>query len=81
MCGEFNLQPKTESIAIIGSGMRDLIKEYGVTTTRNKYYADMEKYRDYIADYVFVSPNVRVADFKVLDNEVSDHFPLFLEFS
>ena len=81
LCGDFNLKPETESVAILGSGMRNLIKEYGIKTTRNRYYPDMEKYGDYIADYAFASPNVQIGDFKVPMNEISDHLPLILEFS
>jgi len=81
LCGDFNLKPETESVAMLGSEMRNLIKEYGIKTTRNRYYPDMEKYGDYIADYAFVSPAVRVGDFKVPMNEISDHLPLVLEFS
>lgn len=81
LCGDFNLQPRARSVAMLDAGMRDLIKEYNVKTTRNHYYADMKKYADYIADYIFVSPDVQVADFRVLTDEVSDHLPLFLEFS
>lgn len=80
LCGDFNLQPATRSIGMLDADMRDLIKEYKITTTRNRYYADMKKYADYIADYMFVSRDVRVADFKVLPDEVSDHSPLLLEF-
>lgn len=81
LCGDFNLQPSTESVGILDSGMRDLITEYHIAKTRSRYYEDMEKYHDYIADYMFVSSDVRVADFKVLPDEVSDHLPLVLEFS
>ena len=80
LCGDFNLQPNTESIKLLDSEMRDLIKEYGIKTTRSRYYADMQKYADYIADYVFVSSDVEVINFKVLPDEVSDHLPLLLEF-
>jgi exonuclease III len=80
LCGDFNLQPKTKSIGLLESDMRDLIAEYKVQTTRSRYYADMKKYADYIADYIFVSADVQVSDFKVLTDEVSDHLPLLLEF-
>lgn len=80
LCGDFNLKPDTKSIAILERHMRDLIKEYKISTTRSKYYKDMEKYKDYISDYIFVSPEVRVKNFKVLQDEISDHLPLMLEF-
>lgn len=75
-CGDFNLKPDTESIKKIeASGLRNLIREYGVTSTRTSYYTKPEKY----ADYVFVSPGVDVLDFEVLPDEVSDHSPLLIE--
>ncbi len=80
VCGDFNLHPETQSIKMLSVNMRNLIKEYKVTTTRNRFYSDMEKYADYIADYIFVSPNIEVNDFRVLPDEVSDHSPLLLEF-
>lgn len=80
LCGDFNLEPGTRSITMLNSDMRDLIKEYNVKTTRNRYYGDMEKYADHIADYMFVSPDVHVTDFRVLTDEVSDHSPLLLKF-
>jgi hypothetical protein len=81
MCGDFNLAPSTESIGMLGRDARDLIKEYKIKTTRSRYYEDMEKYADYIADYAFVSGDVHVRDFAVLPEEVSDHLPLSLEFN
>jgi hypothetical protein len=76
LCGDFNLRPQTESIAIVSKVMRNLIAEYGVTTTRNFEYAQMEEFKDYIADYAFVSPEVILKDFKVLPDIVSDHSAL-----
>jgi len=76
LCGDFNLLPDTESIAILEkAGLRNLIKEYGVTSTRTSFYTKPEKY----ADYIFVSKGVEVKDFRVLSEEVSDHSALFLE--
>ena len=76
LCGDFNLLPDTESIAILEkAGLRNLIKEYGVTSTRTSFYTKPEKY----ADYIFVSQGIDVKTFKVLPEEVSDHSALFLE--
>lgn len=77
--GDFNLRPETKSIAMLSGDMRNLITEYGITNTRNVEYADMEKYKDYIADYAFVSKEVQVKNFTVLPDVVSDHAPLLLE--
>lgn len=81
LIGDFNLHPKAESIKIFEKSLRNLIQEYNILTTRNSNYKDMEKYSDYIADYCFVSNDVEVNDFKVLPDIVSDHQPLYLEFS
>ncbi|KAA0206351.1 endonuclease/exonuclease/phosphatase family protein [Candidatus Uhrbacteria bacterium] len=76
LCGDFNLLPDTESIRLLEqSGLRNLIKEYGVTSTRTSFYTKPEKF----ADYVFVTPSVKVADFAVLPEEVSDHAALMVE--
>lgn len=76
LCGDFNLLPDTESVKILESGMKNLIKEYGITSTRSSLYTKPVKY----ADYIFTSPEIEVKDFKVLQDEVSDHLPLLLEF-
>lgn len=75
VCGDFNLTIDTESVSVLEKGMRNLIRENGVTSTRTSLYPKSEKY----ADYIFVSPNIEVKQFKVVPEEVSDHNALFLE--
>lgn len=77
LVGDFNLDPDTESIAIVEKNMRNLIKEYGITSTRSHYY----KWPSKFADYAIVSNDLNVIHFEVLQNPVSDHLPLLLEFS
>jgi hypothetical protein len=76
LCGDLNLEPDTKSLAILNEGNRNLIKEYKITSTRSSSYAKPSK----LADYIIVSPEVKVIDFKVLKDEVSNHLPLLLEF-
>ena len=77
ICGDFNLLPDTKSVQKFEEfGLHNLIKEYGVTSTRTSHYTKAEKF----ADYALVSKDIVVKDFKVLPDEVSDHAPLFLEF-
>ena len=77
LCGDFNLLPDTESIKLFESqGLRNLIKEYKVTSTRTSFYTKPEKH----ADYIFVTKGIDVKDFSVLPEEVSDHAPLLLGF-
>ena len=76
LCGDLNLLPDTKSIEILElAGMKNLIKEFAVTSTRTSYYTKPEKF----ADYMFVTPDINVVDFKVLPEEVSDHSALLLE--
>ena len=77
LAGDFNLMPDTESMHKLERvGLRNLIKEYGVTSTRTKYYDKLDKY----ADYVLASDGVEIKEFKVLPDEVSDHLALYVEF-
>lgn len=77
ICGDFNLLPDTASIKKLEDfGLRNLIKEYGITSTRTSLYNKKEKF----ADYILISKEIIVNDFKILSDEVSDHSPIYLEF-
>jgi len=73
--GDLNLSPDTQSLAILESGRRNLIKDFGIASTRSSYYKKENRF----ADYAIVSPGVKVVSFEVLPDEVSDHLPLLLE--
>jgi len=78
ICGDFNLEPQTESIKMFEDlPMKNLIKEHKVTSTRTSLYAKDVKF----ADYMFVDNEVEILDFQVLPDEVSDHNPIYLEFN
>ena len=80
--GDFNLLPDTESIRMIErAGMRNLITDFHIATTRNQlsYGQYPEGQRQYFADFAFISPGIRVADFQVPEIQISDHLPLVLE--
>lgn len=72
--GDFNLLPSSASITMINKKMRNLIDEFSIETTRPASKGN------FVCDYVFVNDKVNVKDFKVLDNNASDHLPLVLEF-
>jgi endonuclease/exonuclease/phosphatase family metal-dependent hydrolase len=76
LCGDFNLMPDTQSLQIIAEGMNNLIATYKITSTRTNYYPKEEKF----ADYIFTSPDIKVNQFAVLRDEVSDHAPLMIDF-
>jgi exonuclease III len=76
ICGDFNLLPDGKSIAILEQGMTNLIKEYNIQSTRSKFYENGQRF----ADYILVSPDIKIVDFKVFQDDVSDHLPLMLDF-
>lgn len=77
LCGDFNLMPENKSLKMIEDmGMKNLIKEFGVTSTRSSHYKKPEKF----ADYTLVSRDIKVNQFKVLPDEISDHLAMYLDF-
>jgi endonuclease/exonuclease/phosphatase family metal-dependent hydrolase len=82
LCGDFNLMPETESVAILAKGMRNHVAESGVAGTRTKLYRHIgNPAESKFADYVFTSPDVNVESFEVLPDVVSDHAALRIVFS
>ena len=77
LCGDLNLRPDTKSMEILEQGMKNLVKDYNVKSTRTSFYTKEEKF----ADYILTSPDITVTNFIVLNDEVSDHAPLLLDFS
>ena len=90
--GDFNLNPDTKSIAMFEAvGYINLIKKFDIKNTRNHLSWEQaerqskeegKKFfgRQHFADYVFVSPEVKIIKFEVPYSEVSDHLPQILEF-
>ena len=78
--GDFNLDPTTQSVKVFSqSGYKDLISDYGITSTRNEVsWVNYPDNKQYFADYVFVTPGVKVTSYEVPYNEVSDHLPQIL---
>ncbi len=76
MVGDFNLNAQTESIKLLEKNFTNLIAKYGIKTTRTELYKGTDDH----SDYVFVSEEVLVEDFKVMPDVVSDHAPLYLQF-
>ncbi len=76
LCGDFNLLPETQSIQIFEQqGLRNLIREYNIQSTRTSLYQKSVRF----ADYVFVNKEIKIQNFEVLPEEVSDHAALLLE--
>ncbi len=80
LCGDFNLAQNTESLRMLEKEMRNLITEYGITSTRSSMYYRNYATETHFGDYVIVSPEVQVSDFSVPNIHISDHLPLIMEF-
>lgn len=74
LCGDLNILPTTQCLALLEEDLCNLANIYGITSTRTQWYSKPDRF----ADYVLVSPGVQVEDFQVLDEEISDHTPLVL---
>lgn len=73
LCGDFNLLPNTQSLKKLEDlGLRNLIKEFGVVSTRSSHYKKPNKF----ADYMLVSEGIEVNDFRMLPDEISDHLAM-----
>jgi len=81
LCGDFNMYPNTESIKILESLGKNLITEFGIKNTRNEIsWKNNPGSRQTFADFTFVSSGIKIKNFEVPYNEVSDHLPMILEF-
>lgn len=76
LVGDFNLLPDSLSMEIISEGMRNLIVEAGIKSTRSSLYS---KSSSPFSDYILISPEIKVIHFEVLQDTVSDHLPLLLD--
>lgn len=76
--GDFNLNPDTMAINELEKQMINLIKETEIKTTRSNLYERKDIMP--FADYIFVSNDILINNFKVLQDEVSDHLALSVEF-
>jgi len=77
--GDFNLLPDTKSIAMLNNEFRNLISEYKISTTRPDF-RDNRDVGNNVVDYIFVNEKIKVNNFEVPNINISDHFPLILDF-
>lgn len=75
MCGDFNLSPDSESIGVIDKELTNLSAVNGLKRTYNQF-----SIVNAVCDYIFVNDRVKVQDFQMSDEVLSDHKALVLEF-
>lgn len=79
IAGDFNLFPNTKSIQVLNQEFRNLINEYQITSTRPDFSDDHDVGNN-VVDYIFVNNKIKVNNFQVFKTNISDHFPLILDF-
>ena len=79
ICGDFNLFPDTQSIKTLQEKFTSLVDKYNITHTRPKSN-ELSFAKRNVVDYIFVSKEIGIKSFKVIDSDVSDHLPLLVEF-
>jgi endonuclease/exonuclease/phosphatase family metal-dependent hydrolase len=81
VCGDFNLLPETASIGAFERGLRNLIREFGITNTRSRLTPQFgTPEAQYFADYAFASAGLAVWACSAPYMEVSDHLPVIVDF-
>ena len=75
MCGDFNLEPDSKSLAVINNKLTNLSIKHGLKDTYNQFGSVSN-----VCDYIFVNDLVKVRRFGMSKALVSDHNPLILEF-
>ncbi len=79
ICGDFNLFPDTDAIKLFDKKFINLINRFNIKTTRPAHHQLNHKQRN-VVDYIFISHNLRLNHFFVLEKQLSDHLPLILDF-
>lgn len=75
LAGDFNLAPNSESLEQINKLLTNLSLLNNLDTTRNQLTHKRE-----VCDYIFTDKDIKVVSFGALDDIVSDHKALYLEF-
>lgn len=81
LAGDFNLDPQQPLIQKLSKLARNLTVEHHIQTTLNPrtHYAKQLFPPGIAVDYIFVSPDITVKDFSVVEEDISDHLGLITE--
>ena len=80
-CGDLNLNPNSKPVKLLESStdFRNLVTENGARTTLSEVFRI--KNLNVVCDYIFTSKNIKVNNFFVSNEAISDHRALVLDFS
>lgn len=76
LCGDFNLASGSSSIKIIDEVLTGLPQQHGLQST----YVSHFNSNSTVSDYIFVNDLVKVKDFNMSEEVISDHKALILDF-
>lgn len=81
IAGDFNVEKHTEVVSMINKVGRNLTSENNIQNTLNpRLHKASHLFPPGLAvDYMYVSENIKVQSFEVLDTNLSDHLGLYLE--
>lgn len=77
--GDFNLLRNSDSIKMLNNKLINLIEKYDIKSTRPTFDDGLDK-GNLVCDYIFINDKVKLNDFSVMNTNISDHFPLILDF-
>jgi len=79
--GDFNVEKHTEVVKMINKIGRNLTSENNVTNTLNsRLHKAPHLFPPGLAvDYIYISKDIKVEKFEVIDQDLSDHLGLYLE--
>ena len=75
LCGDFNDLPNSYVSNKISKNMKDAFLDYsfGIGHTYNGKIPFLR------IDYILITPTFNVTKFEVINNKISDHFPVYAE--
>lgn len=79
ICGDFNLTPHSDSIQYLNKHFRNLTAEFNIRATRPDFKDSIDTGNETV-DYIFVDKRIQVNHFSVPETNISDHYPLVLDF-
>jgi len=79
--GDFNLDPQQQTIQNINKLARNLTEEFKVSNTLNpRTHRAKELFPPGVAvDYIYITGDLKIKDFAVIQEDISDHFGLTAE--
>ncbi|MCJ8211405.1 endonuclease/exonuclease/phosphatase family protein [Mucilaginibacter sp. RS28] len=73
IAGDFNDTPSSYSVNRLAKGMKNAFREKGSGLGRT-YNGDFPNYQ---IDYILATPQFNVADYRVIEKKLSDHYPVY----